>query len=51
LLISDKANILKYIPETKTWQVLFDLSPFGIKKITRFTFDNKNNYLVVVNNL
>ena len=51
LLISDKANILKYIPETSSWQVLFDLSPFGIKKITRFAFDNKTNYLVVVNNL
>ncbi len=51
LLISDKARILKYIPEINSWQVLYDLSAFGIKKITRFTFDNKNNYLVVVNNL
>jgi len=51
LLISDKATILRYNEKTKQWMVLYDLSAFGIKKITRFCFDAKNNYLVVVNNL
>lgn len=51
LLISDKATILRYDEKTKQWMVLYDLSVFGIKKITRFCFDAKNNYLVVVNNL
>lgn len=51
LLISDKATILRYDQSTKQWLVLYDLSSFGIKKITRFCFNSKNNYLVVVNNL
>jgi len=51
LLVSDKATILRYDEKSNQWNVLYDLSSFGIKKITRFCFDAKNKYLVVVNNL
>lgn len=51
LLISDKASILKYNTVQGKWDVLYDLSSFGIKKITRFCFDPKNKYLCFVNNL
>jgi hypothetical protein len=51
LLISDKASILKFDRASGKWNVLYDLAGFGIKKITRFCFDPKNKYLVVVNNL
>ena len=51
LLVSHQATILKYDPLQQKWDVLYDLSTFGIKKITRFCFDKKNKYLVVVNNL
>lgn len=51
LLVSNKATILRYDEKTKQWAVLYDLTSFGIKKITRFCFNTKNNYLVVVNNL
>lgn len=50
LLISDKATILRYNVSSGKWETLYDLSSFGIKKITRFCFDPKNKYLVVVNN-
>ncbi|MBK6521942.1 MAG: PD40 domain-containing protein [Sphingobacteriaceae bacterium] len=48
---SHQATILKYDAAQQKWNVLYDLSSFGIKKITRFCFDQKNKYLVVVNNL
>ena len=51
LLVSDKATILRFDVAEKQWKILFDLSSFGIKKITRFCFDSKSNYLCVVNNL
>ncbi|MBP9068452.1 MAG: PD40 domain-containing protein [Bacteroidia bacterium] len=51
LLVSHQATILKYDAAQQKWNVLYDLSSFGIKKITRFCFDQKNKYLVVVNNL
>ena len=51
LLKSEGAKILRYNEATSIWSVLFDLSTYGLKKITRFNFDNKNNYLVVVDNL
>jgi hypothetical protein len=51
-LIKAEENKLLRFDETKqTWVLLFDLSGFQIKKITRFIFDPKNKYLVVVNNL
>lgn len=51
-LIKSEAAILFRFDELKQdWVIFFDLSEFGIKKITRFTFDSKNKYLVIVNNL
>lgn len=51
LLKSEDAKILRYNESKNEWQLLFDLSSFGIKKITRITFDASNAYLVIVNNL
>lgn len=51
LLVSDGPRILQYDKNKSSWNVLYDLSDKGIKKITRFCFDPKTNYLVVVNNL
>ena len=51
LCISNKAQILRYDKTQEKWLVLYDLESFGIRKITRFCFDPKNKYLVVVNNL
>lgn len=51
LLVSDKATIINYDVKQAKWNVLYDLGSYGIKKITRFCFDPKNKYLVVVNNL
>lgn len=50
LLKSEQAKILRYDPKEMKWIDLFDLSSFGIKKITRFTFDSKNRKLLVVDN-
>lgn len=51
LIKSEGNKLLKYDALKKEWILLFDLSLFGIKKITRFNFDPKNNYLVIVDNL
>ncbi len=51
LVKSEGNKLLRYNEIKKDWITLFDLSGFGIKKITRFTFDPKNKYLVVVDNL
>lgn len=51
LLKSEDAQLLQFDEKTQEWKLLYDLSAFGIKKITRFTFDSKNKYLLVVNNL
>lgn len=51
LMKSEEKKILYYDDKKKEWITLYDLSAFGIKKITRFAFDPKNKYLVVVNNL
>jgi hypothetical protein len=50
LLKSEGALILRFSEKENNWLTLFDLSSFGIKKITRFTFDQKNKQLVVVDN-
>ena len=50
LIKSEGTQLLQYNEKTKTWSVLFDFSTYGIKKITRFTFDSNNKYLVVVDN-
>ncbi len=51
LLKSEEDKILRYDVTKKEWVLLFDLSNQGIKKITRFDFDSKNKFLVLVNNL
>lgn len=50
LVKSEGAQLLWYNPLEKTWNVLFDFAPAGIKKITRFAFDSKNKSIVVVDN-
>ena len=51
-LIKPEGNKLFRYDESKAeWLLLFDLSSFGIKKITRVAFDPKNKYLVIVDNL
>ncbi len=51
LLKSEGLKILRFDTTKNEWQLLFDLSSYGLKKITRFNFDLKNNYLTVVDNL
>ncbi|MDP3557547.1 MAG: hypothetical protein Q8T03_09245 [Bacteroidota bacterium] len=51
LMKSENNKILRFDDNKKEWILLFDLSAFGIKKITRFNFDSKNKYLVLVDNL
>ncbi|MEI8135817.1 MAG: hypothetical protein WCH21_00660 [Bacteroidota bacterium] len=51
LLKSEGNKILRFDETKKEWLLLFDLAQFGIKKITRFGFDKKNKYLVLVDNL
>lgn len=51
LIKSEGTKLLCLNPEKNEWNVLFDLTTYGIKKITRFNFDKKNKYLVVVDNL
>lgn len=50
LVKSEGAQLLWYNSLEKTWNVLFDFAPKGIKKITRFAFDSKNKNIVVVDN-
>lgn len=50
LIKPDGAKLLRYDSQSRVWIVLFDFSKFGIQKITRFAFDKKNKYLVVVDN-
>jgi hypothetical protein len=50
LLLSDGTKLMRYDASAKKWLVLFDLSAFGIKKISRFDFDSKFKYLILVNN-
>ena len=50
LLKSEGAQILLYNEIHKTWPVLFDFSSYGIKKITRFTFDPKLKFIAIVDN-
>ena len=50
LIKSEGTQLLQYNEKTKTWNILFDFVGSGIKKITRFTFDQNNKYIVVVDN-
>jgi len=51
LVKSEENKLLHFNSEKQVWILLFDLSTFPIKKITRFAFDPKNKYLVVVDNI
>lgn len=51
LMKSEEAKILRYVPNKNSWEVYLDLSSYGIKKITRFAFDDSDKKLLVVNNL
>ncbi len=51
LLKSEGTEILRFDEKKKEWVLLFDLSSFGIKKITRFCIDPQHKYLSAVNNL
>jgi hypothetical protein len=51
LLKSEGNKLLRFDEASGKWLVLYDLTGFGIKKITRFHLDAKNKYLVIVNNL
>jgi len=51
LLKSEGTKILRYNEATSNWDLQFDLSSYGLKKITRFNFDSKNKYLIAVDNL
>jgi len=50
LMISDKDKILRYDKASNIWITHFDLSTFGLKKITRFAFDEQGKYLAVTEN-
>lgn len=50
MIKSEDAKLLRYNEANKQWLPLFDFSAFGIKKITRFAFDPKNKYVLVVEN-
>jgi hypothetical protein len=50
LIKSEGTKLLWYNALDKSWNELFDFAPKGIKKITRFAFDPKNKYVVVVDN-
>lgn len=51
LIKSEEDKLMRFDETSQKWILLYDLSSFGIKKITRFAFDPKNKFLVVVNNL
>jgi hypothetical protein len=50
LLKSQGSTILKYEEKAKSWSVIYDLSTYGLKKITRFAISSNNKYLVIVDN-
>lgn len=51
LVKSEGLQLLRYDSTLKEWKLLFDLSSFGLKKVTRFDIDLKSRYLVVADNL
>lgn len=50
LIKPEGAQLLRYDEKMKSWQTLFDFSGYGIKRITRFAFDQKNKQVVIVDN-
>lgn len=51
LVKSEGTKLLRYDETSKEWQLLFDTSSAGLKRITRFDIDPKGKYLVVTDNL
>lgn len=51
LIKSENGDLMRYNEKSKNWEVLFSFSSLGIKKITRFVFDNKTKQLAIVSNL
>jgi hypothetical protein len=47
LVRAEGKQLLRFEESTRQWQLLFDLSAFPIKKISRFGFDPKTRYLVL----
>jgi hypothetical protein len=50
LLKSETTQILRYDEKEQKWLLLFDFGASGIKKITRFAFDNRNKKIVITDN-
>lgn len=48
LLKTEGSQVLRFEPGKKTWEILFELSSFGIKKAGRLAFDPKDKYLLLV---
>ena len=51
LIKSEGNKLWRFDEKNQNWILFYDLSSFGIKKISRFTFDPKNKFLVVVDNI
>lgn len=51
LVKSEGSRLMQFNAQKQSWELLFDLSAFPLKKISRFAFDPQTRYLVVVNNL
>jgi hypothetical protein len=50
LLIAHKNEILRYNQQNKSWELLFNFSSFGLKRITRFVIDQSGSHLALVDN-
>ncbi len=51
LIKSEGQVLLRYNEKKQSWVTFLDLKNFKLNKITRFAINNKNNYLVLVDNL
>ncbi|MDF2450288.1 MAG: hypothetical protein K0R26_2792 [Bacteroidota bacterium] len=51
LTVARNSELIHYNDVTKQWEVLCDLAPSGIKKITRFAFDHKSRHLAIVGSI
>ena len=50
LFISDGVQLKRYLKNENNWQMIYDFSAYGLKKITRFCFSADGKYLAVVDN-
>ncbi len=50
LCVSNGVQIMNYNTNNEKWNVLYDFSTYGVKKITRFCFSNSGKHIVLVNN-